>query len=86
MLQYLQLVYHHMAWFQEVNITHIPHEQNMVANQLAKLASPEEPDNIIEIIKFSSIEGIETNPVDVRISWMTPIISYLQERTLLVDS
>jgi hypothetical protein len=40
----------------------------MVANQLAKLASPEEPDNIIEIIKFSSIEGIETNPVDVRIS------------------
>lgn len=75
-----------MVWFQEVNITRIPREQNMAANQLAKLALPEEPDDIIDIIKFSSIEGIETNPVDVRISWMMPIISYLQERTLLVDS
>jgi hypothetical protein len=40
----------------------------MAANQLAKLASPEQPDDIIKIIKFSNIQGIETNPVDVRIS------------------
>jgi hypothetical protein len=67
-----------MSQFREVKLKRIPREQNMATNQLAKSALSIELDDKIEIVKQSSIQAIEVNPINTETSWMTPIISYLQ--------
>uniref|UniRef100_A0A2N9GMR1 Uncharacterized protein n=1 Tax=Fagus sylvatica TaxID=28930 RepID=A0A2N9GMR1_FAGSY len=47
-------------------------------DQLAKSASSSMADDKIKIVKQSSLQTTEVNPVHTEISWMTPIISYLQ--------
>ena len=75
MQQCLKLVRHQISQFREVKLHRIPREQNAATDQLAKTASS---DDEIEIVRRSSIQTIEINPIDVETSWMTPIISYLQ--------
>uniref|UniRef100_A0A2N9J5E4 Integrase catalytic domain-containing protein n=1 Tax=Fagus sylvatica TaxID=28930 RepID=A0A2N9J5E4_FAGSY len=51
-------------------------------DQLAKSASSSAADDKIKIVQQSSLQATEMNPVHTEISWMTPIISYLQGETL----
>jgi ribonuclease HI len=51
MLQYLNLVRHQMSRFHEVKLTRIPQEQNVVADQLARLASSNEPNDDLEVVQ-----------------------------------
>jgi ribonuclease HI len=83
MQQYLNLVRHQISQFQEVKLSRIPREQNAEADQLARSASLSISDDNIKIIKQSSLQATEVNPVHTEISWMTPIILYLQGGTLL---
>ena len=78
MQQYLNLVRYQISQFREVRLSRIPREQNTEADQLAKSASSSTSDDQIKIVKQSSLQATEVNPVHTEISWMTPIISYLQ--------
>jgi hypothetical protein len=78
MQQYLKLVRHQIRQFREVKLRRIPREQNAAVDQLARSTSLDESNNKTEIVRQSSIQAIELNPIDVETSWMTPIISYLQ--------
>jgi ribonuclease HI len=82
MLQYLNLVRHQMSRFHEVKLTRIPREQNTAADQLARSVSSSEPNEELEVVRHSSLQTIEVNPVETKTSWMTPIISYLERGTL----
>ena len=85
MLQYLNLPRHQISRFHEVKLTRIPKEQNEAADQLAKSASSNEPNDELEVIQQSSIQAIEVNSIETEICWMTPITSYLQEEILPND-
>ncbi len=85
MQRYLRLIQHQISRFEEVKLTRIPREQNTTADQLARSASADEPNNEFEVIQQSSIQKIEVNLVDTETSWMMPITSYLQGRTLPSD-
>jgi ribonuclease HI len=74
MQQYLNLVRHQISQFREVRLGRIPREQNTEADQLAKSASSSMSDDKIKIVKQSSLQATEVNPVHAEISWMTPII------------
>ena len=76
MQQYLNLVRYQMSQFREVKLNCI--QQNTAADQLAKSASSEILDDKIKVIKQSSLQTAEVNPIHVETSWMTLIISYLQ--------
>ena len=58
-----------------------PRSQNMVADEVVKLASSEEEATSIrlmmEVQKCPSIEEISTFTIQSTDSWMTPIISFL---------
>jgi hypothetical protein len=82
MQQYLHLVQHQISQFQEVRLSRIPREQNTEADQLAKSASSSTVDDKIKVVRQSSLQAIEINPVHTEVSWMTPIVSYLQGGTL----
>ena len=71
-----------MSQFLEVKLTCIPREQNVAANQLARLASSDEPNEKFKVVQQSSIQTMEVNPIETETCWMTPIISYLQGVTL----
>uniref|UniRef100_A0A2N9GIS8 Integrase catalytic domain-containing protein n=1 Tax=Fagus sylvatica TaxID=28930 RepID=A0A2N9GIS8_FAGSY len=71
--------------FDEVKLTRIPREQNTAADQLAKSASSDEPNDEVEIVRHSSLQATEVNPIETETSWMTPIISYLERGTLPDD-
>ena len=60
----------------------IQREQNTEADQLAKSASSSILGGKIKIVKQLSLQATEVNPIHIEISWMTPIISYLQEGIL----
>jgi ribonuclease HI len=85
MQQYLKLVWHQISQFWEVKLNRIPREQNTTADQLAKSASSDASNDETGVVKQSSIQTIEVNPINVETSWMTPIISYLQGRILPSD-
>uniref|UniRef100_A0A2N9I4E8 RNA-directed DNA polymerase n=1 Tax=Fagus sylvatica TaxID=28930 RepID=A0A2N9I4E8_FAGSY len=55
------------------------------ADQLAKSASSSTVDDKIKTVQQSSLQTTEVNPIHTEISWMTPIISYLQGGTLPDD-
>uniref|UniRef100_A0A2N9F5L1 RNase H type-1 domain-containing protein n=1 Tax=Fagus sylvatica TaxID=28930 RepID=A0A2N9F5L1_FAGSY len=82
MQQYLQLVRHQIRQFREVRLYRVPREQNTEADQLAKSASSSTADDKIKTVQQSSLQTTEVNPIHAEISWMTPIISYLQGGTL----
>uniref|UniRef100_A0A2N9GIU6 Uncharacterized protein n=1 Tax=Fagus sylvatica TaxID=28930 RepID=A0A2N9GIU6_FAGSY len=82
MQQYLQLVRHQISQFREVRLCRVPREQNTEADQLAKSASSSTVDDKIKTVQQSSLQTTKVNPIHTEISWMTPIISYLQRGTL----
>uniref|UniRef100_A0A2N9EEI4 Uncharacterized protein n=1 Tax=Fagus sylvatica TaxID=28930 RepID=A0A2N9EEI4_FAGSY len=73
MQQYLHLVQHQISQFREVRLSRIPREQNTEADQLAKSASSSTVDDKIKIVRQSSLQATEINPVHTEVSWMTPI-------------
>uniref|UniRef100_A0A2N9IAH4 Uncharacterized protein n=1 Tax=Fagus sylvatica TaxID=28930 RepID=A0A2N9IAH4_FAGSY len=83
MQRYLHLARHQISQFREVRLSRIPREQNTEADQLAKSASSSTADDKIKIVRQSSLQATEMNPVHIEVSWMTPIVSYLQGGTLL---
>uniref|UniRef100_A0A2N9ERH4 Uncharacterized protein n=1 Tax=Fagus sylvatica TaxID=28930 RepID=A0A2N9ERH4_FAGSY len=72
----------HSDSFHEVKLTRIPREQNTAADQLARSVSSSKPNEELEVVRHSSLQTIEVNPVETKTSWMTPIISYLERGTL----
>uniref|UniRef100_A0A2N9GRM8 Reverse transcriptase domain-containing protein n=1 Tax=Fagus sylvatica TaxID=28930 RepID=A0A2N9GRM8_FAGSY len=62
----------------------VAYHENKIQRQtkLAKAASSSTVDDKIKTVQQSSLQTTEVNPIHTEISWMTPIISYLQEGTL----
>lgn len=79
-----------MPSFEELNLVHVPREQNARADLLSKLASTKKPGNnksvIQETLNRPSIENKEVFFLREECdSWMGPIISYLEHGTVLSD-
>ena len=68
----------------------VPRSQNMVADEISKLASSEEGGMnkglAMEVQKHPSIEEVPTFTIQSVNSWMTPIVSFLQNGHLLQDA
>ncbi|XP_050264287.1 uncharacterized protein LOC126708547 [Quercus robur] len=83
MQKYLRLTKHLTQEFDTVEFVQIPRSQNMAADEVSKLASSEEGeismDLAMEVKKHPSIEEVPTFIIQSANSWMTPIISFLQD-------
>nr|XP_023900782.1 uncharacterized protein LOC112012635 [Quercus suber] len=83
MQKYLRLTKHLTQEFEKVEFIQIPRSQNMAADKVSKIASSEETESrtdlMIEIQRNPSIEEISTFAVEGTSSWMTPIMSFLQD-------
>ena len=77
MQQYLKLIRHQISQFREVKLNRIPREKNTATDQIAKSASADTSKDETKVVKQSSIQTIEVDPINIETSWMTPIISYL---------
>ena len=86
MQKYLKLTKLLTQEFDQVEFTQIPKSQNMGANELAKQSSSESgpisKDQKIEAQRYSSIEEVHTFAIQSESSWMTPILSFLQDKRL----
>ena len=70
--------------FKETNFVQIPREENVEADALAKEASANEPiDEFDEVQYIPSIDLLEVLQVQSEGNWMTSIISYLKDGSLL---
>ena len=81
MQKYLRLT-KHLTWeFDKVEFAHIPRSQNMMADEVSKLASSEEGGISMglemEVQKYPSIEEVPTFTIQSTNNWMTPIVSFL---------
>ena len=84
MQKYLKLMKHLTQEFDKVGFVQISSNQNMIADEIAKLASSKEGTSLeIEAQKCPSIEEISTFAIQNISSWMTLIISFLQDGHLL---
>ena len=87
MQKYLKLTKHLTQEFDKVEFVQIPKSQNMIADEIEKLTSSKE--GLIsmglemEAKKRLSIEDISTSAIQNTSSWMTLIISFLQDGHLL---
>lgn len=83
MQKYLRLTKHLTQELEEVEFVQIPRSQNMAADEVSKIALSKEgganADLMMEIQKYPSIEEIPTFVIQSTNSWMTPIISFLQD-------
>ena len=82
MQKYLRLTKHLTQEFDKVEFAQIPSSQNMMADEVSKLASLEEgvinTSLEMEVQKYPSIEEMPTFIIQGTNSWMMPIISFLQ--------
>ena len=82
MQKYLRLTKHLTQEFDKVEFVQIPRSQNMVADEISKLASSKEGGIsmglAMEVQKCLSIEEVPTFTIQSTNSWMTPIVSFLQ--------
>ncbi|XP_075665233.1 uncharacterized protein LOC142634869 [Castanea sativa] len=90
MQKYLKLT-KHLAWeFNKLDFVRIPKDQNMAADEIAKMASSKEkPTNgelLMEIQKRPSIEEVLIFSIQSINSWMAPIMSFLQDGHLPRDA
>ena len=89
MQKYLWMTKHLTQEFDRVEFVQIPRSQNMIADEVTKLASLEEGSTSLglemEVQKCLSIEEISTFAIQSTGSWMTPIISFLQDEHLPQD-
>ena len=83
MQKYVRLTKHLTREFDRVEFTQIPRHQNMMADEVSKLASSEEGGismNLeMEVQKYPSFEEMPTFSIQRVNSWMTPIIAFLQD-------
>ena len=83
MQKYLRLTKHLTQEFDTVEFMQIPRSQNMGADEVSKLALSEKGeismDLAMEVQKHSSIEEVPTFTIQSVNSWMTPIMSFLQD-------
>ena len=86
MQKYLRLTKHLTQEFDKVEFVQIPRSQNMVADEISKLVSSKEGGIsmglAMEVPKHLSIEEVPTFTIQSTNSWMTPIISFLQDGKL----
>ena len=90
MQKYLKLTKHLTQKFDKVEFVQIPRSYNMVADEVARIASSEEGATsmglMMEVQKHPSIEEVSTFTIQSTGSWMTPIISFLQDGHLPRDT
>ena len=83
MQKYVRLTKHLTREFDKVEFAQIPRSQNMMADEVSKLASSEEGGismNLeMEVQKYPSIEEVPTFTIQRANSWMTPIVAFLQD-------
>ena len=84
MQKYLRLMKHLTEEFDKIEFVQTPRSQNMVADEVAKIASSKEGTMssmgfVMEIQKRPSIEEVPTFTIQSTNSWMTPIIAFLQD-------
>ena len=73
--------------FDKIEFVQTPRSQNMVADEVVKIASSKEGTMssmgfVMEIQKRPSIEEVPTFTIQSTNNWMTPIVSFLQDRHL----
>ena len=90
MQKYLRLIRHLTQKFDKVEFVQVPRNQNALADEISKLASSEEgglSNNLtMEIQKHPSIKEVPTLTIQSINSWMTPIISFLEDGHLPQDT
>ncbi|XP_030970747.1 uncharacterized protein LOC115991144 [Quercus lobata] len=90
MQKYLKLTRQLTQEFDTVEFVQIPRSQNIGADKVSKLASSEEgetsTDMAIDIQKHPSIEEVAVFSIQSTDTWMTPIISFLQDGHLPQDT
>nr|XP_023882263.1 uncharacterized protein LOC111994609 [Quercus suber] len=89
MQKYLKLTNHLTKEFEKVEFAQIPRSQNRAADEVSKIASSDEAESRIDLMmetqKNPSIEEVLTFAVRGESSWMTPIMSFLQDGHLPQD-
>ena len=90
MQKYVKLTKHLTQEFDRVEFTQIPRSQNMMADEVSKLASSEE-EGIntsleMKVQKHPSIEEVPTFTIQKASSWMTPIMAFIQDGHLPQDT
>ena len=86
MKKYLTVVQNLLSHFKKVEFLHIPREEDVDADPLARLASlGEEIDGFLEIQGKPSTEEETVNSIMDNTSWMSPIIHYFKEGKLPTD-
>ena len=87
--RYLNLTNQLVDCFNDVKFEQIPRENNLAANEVAKLASienaPEKPGLYMEIQSIPSIGGLQAFLVQQSGTWMDLIISYIRDGQLPLD-
>ena len=90
MQKYLRLTRHLTREFDKVEFVQVTKNQNVLADEISKLASSEEgglSNNLtMEIQKHPSIKEVPTLTIQSINSWMTPIISFLEDGHLPQDT
>ena len=90
MQKYVRLTKHLTQKFDKVEFTQILRSQNIMADEVSKLASSEEEGismNLeMEVQKYPSIEEVLTFAIQKASSWMTPIIAFIQDEHLLQNT
>ena len=90
MQKYLKLTKYLTQEFDKVEFVQVPRSQNTKANEISKLASSKEgwmnKDLAMEVQKHPSIEEVPTFTIQSGSSWMTPIVSFLQDGHLPQDA
>ena len=84
MQKYLRLTKHLTQEFDKIEFVQIPRSQNMVADEVAKIASSEEGTTssmglMMEIQKRLNMEEVPTFTIQSINSWMTLIVAFLQD-------
>ncbi|XP_062118831.1 uncharacterized protein LOC133832510 [Humulus lupulus] len=86
MVAYLNKAKELLAQFEEYTIKLVPREQNSNADALAKLSSAKDANTLnvvpVEYLASPSITEQEEMPITMANTWMTPIITYLEQGTL----
>ena len=90
MQKYFKLTKHLAQEFDKLEFVQIPRSQNMAADEIAKMALSKEGSTSMElnmeVQKRPNIEEVPTFAIQNINSWMTPIISFLQDGCLPQDA
>jgi len=89
MKRYLRLMSQLFDDFDDVRFEQIPWENNLVANEVAKLASTEDaPKKLglyMEVQTILSVKGLQAFPIQQLSTWMDLILSYIRDGQLPLD-